>query len=518
MEAAPARTHVIVVSDLHLSEPEPGDSAWLRHRQARFFPDDDLAKLVSAVRARLAPGDRLSWVFGGDVLELDGPEVDAGVTRFPTEARGAAEASVTVRRVLAAHPGFVRAVASLLDDGHDVTFVAGNHDVQLTFPEVAEALMQVLAAACGDPIGGRARLAVRPWFFRAPLGVHVEHGHQYDPYCAYRNPVAPLAPLSPLSPEGGRRAETMGSLSFRHLVQRMGYFNAHDERSFMLSVPAYLAHWARNYAFGPRSLALTWFVGALRTVNALLRGRPRAAERRAIEARARDDARAYVAATLGAGHGPDAGRTADEHAKLFAAPADAALGRVLRELHLDQVACLLVAALGASLALASPGPVARALGAVLIALSIVFPLLQGWLSPKRALAEDHRRVDGVARALADVYAGDEPTRAVIFGHTHAPHARRERGVLVLNAGAWTPSLEQTDACDRGEAPPLAARPFVWLNGVEGIDAPLAGGLFRLRAEAIERAAVEQVGAPEGRTRSDDDRATPRPRLAPTPAE
>lgn len=509
MEVPVARTHVVVVSDLHLGEPEPGDSAWQRHRQARFFPDGELATLAAAVRARLAPGDRLEWVFGGDVLELDGPEVDGGETRYPTEARDARAATVTVRRILAAHPGFVDVVVGLLDDGHTVTFVAGNHDVQLTLPEVAAALIDALVERCAAPSAARGRLAVRPWFHRASLGVHVEHGHQYDPYCAYRNPVAPLAP------HAGRSAETMGSLSFRNLLQRMGYFNAHDERSFMLSVPAYLAHWARRYAFGPRSLAATWFVGALRTVRALLRARPGARGRAAIEARAREDLRAYVAAARGE---PTDDARAVRHAALFAEPADAALGRVLRELHLDQVACSLVAGLGLALAFAGGSVVGRAAGAALIALALAFPIVQAWLSPKRALAEDQRRVDGVARALADVYADAEaPTRAVVFGHTHAPHARRSRGVLVVNTGAWTPTLEQTEACDRGAEVPGVARPFAWLHGVPGgSDASLAGGLFVLRDGAIERVPLEIE--PSRATERERPRAAGDTALAPTPAE
>lgn len=487
MDAPSARTHVVVVSDLHLSEPEPGDSAWLRYRQPRFFPDADFAALVAAVRARLAPGERLEWVFGGDVFELEGPEIVDGETRFPTAARGADEARGALLRIVEAHPALFDAVVALVDDGHRVVFVAGNHDVQLTLPEVAAALVDALAKRARSPEAVFARVSVRPWFHRAALGVHVEHGHQYDPYCAYRNPVAPLAPRS------GGRPETMGSLSFRHLVQRMGFFNAHDERTFMLSVPAYLAHWVRNYAFSRRSLALTWFVGALRTVSALLRGRPSAVERRAIAEASARDLGSYVAEQLGpARHDEVAAR----HAALFAEPADEALGRVLRELHLDQVICVVIAALGAALvALGRGASPVLGLGVALISLAAAFPVAQAWLSPKRALAEDQRRVDAVARRLAEVYEA-RPIRAVVLGHTHAAHALRERGVLVANCGAWTPMREQTEACDRGQEPPPAARPFVWLSGDEAdARAPLAGGLFKLRGGAIEPAPSVVTSAP-----------------------
>jgi len=60
--------HTFVISDVHLSEAEPGSDAWLRYRQRRFFPDDDFARLASLMMARLREGERLELVFDGDLI------------------------------------------------------------------------------------------------------------------------------------------------------------------------------------------------------------------------------------------------------------------------------------------------------------------------------------------------------------------------------------------------------------------------------------------------------------------
>jgi UDP-2,3-diacylglucosamine pyrophosphatase LpxH len=515
-----ARTHLVVISDLHLGEPEPSGSAWQLHRQRRFFPDDDVANLAREICARLGPGDRLEWVFGGDVFELDGARVIDGVSHFADEARGPVEAREALVRVVEAHAVLFDAVARLVAAGHRVVFVAGNHDAQLAYPEVADTLVEaILTRATAISRGAehvddlRARVRVRPWFHRTLGDVHVEHGHQYDPYCAFRNPVAPFDPRT------GAVADTMGALAFRHLVHRMGFFNAHDDRSFMLSIPAYAAHWARNYLFSKRSLAYTWFRGALRTVAALVRARPNAALRRAIaESAARDLARYVEEAEL-----PKSG--AARHAALFAETADTKLGRVMRELHLDQVICLLVAAIGVALFVLTHAH-ARALGGAMVALAAAFPLLQQWASPKRALVDDVHAVDALARRLADVY----PTRAVVFGHTHMPHAVHDRGVLVVNSGAWTPPIEETDA--PADAPRTPNKPFVWLSRAEGAadaagragdagtedDAlgPLEGGLFRFRGGEIYAVPTRSLDGEETRVAPVPQR---RPsRLSPSPAE
>src|SRR5207244_11856275 len=43
-----------------------------------------------------------------------------------------------------------------------------------------------------DPEALVSRLAFRTWFVAHPGRVHIEHGHQHDPYCSFEYHLAPF--------------------------------------------------------------------------------------------------------------------------------------------------------------------------------------------------------------------------------------------------------------------------------------------------------------------------------------
>lgn len=445
--------HTVVISDIHLTEEVPGDDAWLNYRQRRFFPDDDFAALVTHLLARVGVGDRLELVLDGDVIEFESPRIVDG-EHLVESARTEDEAVAMLSGVVRDHAVFFEHVARLAAEGHRVVFVAGNHDVHLALPGVRAALQGAIAKLLPSAEDS-ARVTVQPWFHQTDDGVHVEHGHQYDAYCSFRNP------LRPLDVDGLVVQPTFGTLAFRHMISRMGYFNAYDERSFMLSVPRYLVHWARYYLFTRRSLAVTWFAGALRVFAEVLKSRPG----RAVLATVRQQAaiaRAAYAQTLAL----DAKALA-AHADLFVEPVDKNPHRVVREMRLDHAALAMVAVAGLVTAAFKPKiGLAMALGAFVVG------IVQELVAPRQPARAEYRRVEGVAHAIAKIYGA----RAVVFGHTHVPHATFEGGIVYANSGSWAPPVEET----HGEAPRKPARPVVWLRREDGVqDAPLEGGLYRL---------------------------------------
>ncbi len=461
MLARPVR-HTIVISDVHLSEAEPGEAAWLRYRQRRFFPDEALVRLRQIIAHRLGVGDRLEMVFDGDVFEFEAPRVIDGKSRFTDAPRSEEEAVEMMARVMRDHEIFFRAVAGIVADGHHVVFIAGNHDAQLALPAVKEHLRNaVLALAPADADGVDPRhVSVVPWFFQTDDGIHVEHGHQYDAYCSFRDP------LHPLDVRGREIQPTVGSLAFRHLISRMGFFNAYDERSFLLSVPSYFGHWARYYLFSRRSLALTWFLGALKVVSKLLRSRPKAEVLAAIRDQAASSRAAYAKLlTLDA-------RAITKHAELFAEPADADPQRVVRELRLDHAALAVVGVAGLVTAAFKPKlGLFMALGA--LAAGVAYELI----APRRPLHDEYEQIDDVARSIAKIY----DARAVVFGHTHIPHAEVQDGVIYANSGSWAPPVDETDL--ESDNPP--GKPVVWLRRPEGArDGKVEGGLYRLKDGAL----------------------------------
>ncbi|WP_438020620.1 hypothetical protein WMF18_16750 [Sorangium sp. So ce315] len=490
----------MAISDIHLCELEPGDGLWMRYRQAPYSPDGEVAAMLDALRdemeqgtARGAGRHELTLVLNGDVFDFDAPRVIDRKSVFHDLPRSAEHAIPAMRAILADHPVFIEALGRVIADGHTVVFISGNHDVQLTLPEVRELVrarvVDAALAALGEAPGAGeaqaraslgARVVFRAWFHKTPDGIIVEHGNQYDAYCSYRYPMVPFGRTP------GEIQPTMGSLVCRLLVSRMGYFNPHVDSSFMLSAFGYLAHWARYYLFSRRSLAVAWALGALRTVVELVR-------RREPERRAR--LRECLAAAAQETGAPL--RAVARHARLFAPPAEDRLGLVARELWLDR-AILLLLTVAAALVwlLLAPGWLAP--GALVAPAGLI---VYERLVPKLPLDATWQRVSRAARQVARAHRA----RAVVFGHTHTPEGVWEGGLFFGNTGSWSAAFQDI-ACTR---PVFAARPLVWLKSDPraGKAARLAGGLVTWKSGRFE-ALTASVPPPAGQ------RSEPHPPLAP----
>jgi hypothetical protein len=377
--------------------------------------------------------------------------------------------------ILRDHPLFVDALAKVLAAGHEVCFVSGNHDVQLTLPEVRAVVRERLVAAARQKTGEAAealasRLLFRAWFYLSPDGILFEHGNQYDSYCTFRYPMAPFArDSSEIQP-------TMGSLATRNLVSRMGYFNPHVDSSFMLSAFGYLRHWAKYYLFSRRSLAFAWAIGAFRTVVELFRRRDR-----------RDRARVRANALAAAREGGIPLRHVVRHARLFAVPAEDEMGKVVRELWVDRV--LLAAAAVAFVSLwiiFAKG--ALMLGAGIAPLAIAIYEL---VVPRTKLDQTWQRVNRHARRVGAVHRA----RGVVFSHTHHAEASWENGVFYGNTGSWSAAFHDLE-CTR---PIDVARPVIWLTSGKNDRPELSGGMLFFKdgafSEPIEPAKPRAVEAP-----------------------
>ncbi|MDC0681805.1 hypothetical protein [Sorangium atrum] len=489
----------MAISDIHLCELEPGDGLWMRYRQAPYSPDSEVAAMLDALRdemrqgtARGAGRDELTLVLNGDVFDFDAPRVIDQQSVFHDLPRSAEHAVPAMAAILADHPVFIEALGRVVADGHTVVFISGNHDVQLTLPEVRDLVrarvVEAALAALGDAsLSGApharaalgARVVFRAWFHKTPDGIIVEHGNQYDAYCSYRYPMVPFGR------KPGEIQPTMGSLVCRLLVSRMGYFNPHVDSSFMLSAFGYLAHWARYYMFSGRSLAGAWALGALRTLVELVR-------RREPERRARlRESLAAAAQETGAPL-----RAVARHARLFAPPAEDRLGLVARELWLDRAALgLLAVAVALVWLLLAPlwlAPAALVAPAALI--------VYERLVPKLPLDATWQRVSRAARQVARAHRA----RAVVFGHTHTPEGTWEGGLFFGNTGSWSAAFEDV-ACTK---PVFAARPLVWLRSEPGAGsaARLSGGLVTWKNGRFEALAAS-VPPPAGQ-RSEPQGAHP----------
>lgn len=171
---------IVVVSDVHLSH---GGS---------FETAKALATLIER-----HPGHEL--VLAGDIFNLSCDTSD----RDPVES---------VCAMLKPHAALLGALKQHLAAGSPVTLLAGNHDAGAMHPELKPQLLELLGLARAAPFENLA------WFVRRG-GVHIEHGHVYDP------DNAPSHPLFDSGPDG----EPLGvALTRRFLAPNRAFDFAHE--------------------------------------------------------------------------------------------------------------------------------------------------------------------------------------------------------------------------------------------------------------------------------------------------
>src|SRR5579862_2926123 len=183
--------NVVVVSDVHLGEDLlPGASG----RAARDVALAETALADFARHLTRARMDGRPWrlVVNGDMLDL--MVVPDGRGKLPT-ARTAAAAIERIDQVIVRHKSVFEALAHFVAAGNRLDILAGNHDVELVWPEVAQHLrMRIASLAPSLAAIVESRVAVRPWFVYEPGLCWIEHGQQYDQTCSQAQHLAPEDP------------------------------------------------------------------------------------------------------------------------------------------------------------------------------------------------------------------------------------------------------------------------------------------------------------------------------------
>ncbi len=82
-----------------------------------------------------------------------------------------------LEKIIAAHDAFFSVLRSFLSTtGHTLTFLTGNHDIELCFAEVRE---RICLALLGTPMDERVRFSSTRFYQPAP-DIYIEHGNHYD--------------------------------------------------------------------------------------------------------------------------------------------------------------------------------------------------------------------------------------------------------------------------------------------------------------------------------------------------
>ncbi len=177
----PDQRTIFVISDLHLGGAYPT----LKHpRGFRMCTRPDLlAKFIQCI-PEMARGRTAELVINGDFVDFLAEDYDGEFRPFA----GNAESAVKVLDRLLnmderpAEATVFAALGKLLRDGHWLTVLPGNHDVELTIPKVRERLVE----AVGAP-------SKRIHFVDSEEYVvgdaHIEHGNRFDEW----NAISPHA-------------------------------------------------------------------------------------------------------------------------------------------------------------------------------------------------------------------------------------------------------------------------------------------------------------------------------------
>jgi UDP-2,3-diacylglucosamine pyrophosphatase LpxH len=339
----------VVLADVHLVRTTPAPVT------------NDLARLI-----RSHAGHRI--VVNGDLFDLSADDV-----RLPRD--------VAVGQALAAHPAALSALSEHVDRGGELWLVSGNHDAEVGAPGFRETLLAELRVSPE----ARDRVRTSAWFFRVG-GLHVEHGHLYDPDNA---PAHPLVMGEP-------------SLGVHFVEQFIGPAGAHRYLTANDDTPLHL--FLSSFAwYGPRApyVIYRYFYTAF---GALLRSGPLYRANGEVDL-GRNRVRA-ASDVLGV-----TGDEIERLAALRATPTLESTARTFSRLYFDRVIGTLSLSAGLGAALSGQRRAASALGA--LGASI---LAGSWaMGHNRYRGSVSERLAASARAVANV--ANVPL--VVFGHTHS---------------------------------------------------------------------------------------------------
>ena len=458
---------LVVLSDVHLGSDlnDIGEPI----RRSRGI-DADLVRLLAHYRTSTPPGDHLRLVFAGDLIDFVGITVHAAGAKLATErndeerahglGNAADHARVKLRFVVERHGDVFDALADLLASGQSLDIVHGNHDLEFHWDEVKNELRSMLLARAIarsarsdslDAVAFAQRIRFCPWFLYLPGIAYIEHGHQYDAFCASDCVMAPLSPADPR-----RIMRSVADVLLRFVVRTTRGLREYGHETS--GVTHYLAFGVRLGPIGLLKLS-TSFANAVFELFRLRREHHSPAARALREEHERRMILLAETTTIGL----DRMRAI---AALQSAPLTRSIQGILASVLLDRVA-LGVAALVALLLVAGWSLVHGGPAWVVAPLIVV-----AWAAMHRHFA-GQRTVDPESQLLerAAQLATIFPAVFVVMGHTHTPArvALNEGTSTYINVGSW--AEEEADAQDPGCTAHCAARTHVVLRA--GTAGPIA---------------------------------------------
>ncbi|MCD6290585.1 MAG: hypothetical protein J7M34_08790, partial [Anaerolineae bacterium] len=188
-----------IISDTHLGAGRYDAGNVLED----FISDTDFERWLRALVAESErDGVEMELIINGDFIEmLQVPALSSfdPTVDYPPDAYAPTREDAAVLKmchVIAGHRTVFNALGAFISPGpprRSVTINKGNHDPELYWPAVQDAIRQAVGAT-----DARAELLTFPAVAVQREGIYVEHGNQYaESYNRYRNFAEPLDPEHP---------------------------------------------------------------------------------------------------------------------------------------------------------------------------------------------------------------------------------------------------------------------------------------------------------------------------------
>lgn len=444
--------YTAIISDLHLCEAEPPNKKsplWKKFKTREFFFDSDFARYVDYIQQK-SEGQPVELVFNGDTFDFDSfmllPERPIYRVSWLEKRRGLrpeeSKSLFKMRTIIEHHALFFETLVKFIksNPGNKIVFVIGNHDVELHFREVQEA---ILNAICADR-SEYERIRFCEWFYISNGDTLIEHGNQYDPYCLCQDPVHPMVLKF-------NRVEVrlpFGNLAGRYMTNGMGFFNPHVDTNFIMTLPEYLKFFFKYMVRAQPLIVWTWFWGAVATLWQAFadRLRPAVKDPLMVEDIVDDIARRSNATP----------RMVRELKELMSDPAASNPLLVARELWLDRAFMILLGMLVAFQLVSMIKLVYEiSLNWMLIPMGLLLPTLIFYSKSINSNVAKYKEPNEKTLTLASRITG---TKRVIYGHTHIPRQEWIGTVEHLNSGTWSPAFMDPE-CTR----PLGKKTYIWIS-------------------------------------------------------
>jgi UDP-2,3-diacylglucosamine pyrophosphatase LpxH len=436
---------LLVFSDVHLGSDLNECTQNVTRRSPSI--DRDLVLFLSHYRREKPRGDRWRFVIAGDFIDFIGMAiaVPGELATAPNEeerAHGLGNASeharIKLRRVAVRHADVFAELARVVADGHALTLVHGNHDIEFHWDAVKDDLRAILLDHARkerpdiDVAAFQERIEFSPWFFYRDGVAYIEHGHQYDAYCSTEHVMSPLSPLDPR-----RIARGFTDVLLRYVVRpTLGMREHGHDHAGLLD---YITFAVRLGLGGLVRLGARFTVA----VQELFRLR-RAHLAEATEILRTEHERRVALLAQATRIGVDRLRAL---LKLQVPPITRSVRGILASVLLDRLA-LAMAAVLALIVLAVVGVFhGHALYAALGVLP-VWAIFHRYLSSQRNVDSADQLVVKASQ-LAKLF----PAAFVVMGHTHVPVQVPAGDATYINLGSWAEDEEPEPAL----AAPRAAR-------------------------------------------------------------